>query len=70
MANPHRGEVKIELARLDGGEPEELALRPTIGAIVEVEEKLGLGLAGIIQRFSRPPVSYGLRDVLAIVLLG
>jgi hypothetical protein len=69
MANEHRGEVEIELARADGEERDKLALRPTFAAIIEIEQELGTGLAEVLSRFRDPP-RWGLRDVAAIVCAG
>lgn len=58
MANPLRGEVEIAL----GGET--LTLRPTFGAIMEIEDRLG----GIVPLASRAAAGdFGLRDVAVIV---
>jgi hypothetical protein len=68
-ANPHRGEVKIELLKASGEGIDHLVLRPTFAAIVEVEEALGTGMAEIVRRFLPPP-KFGIRDVAAIIYSG
>ena len=71
MANPHRGEVAVKLARLDDQEGlEELVLRPTFSAIIEIEDRLGTGLSELLERFRMAPPKYGVRDVTAIVTAG
>lgn len=59
MSNPHRGEIALELAG------RRVALRPTFEALAEVEEKLGLDLVPLAQRFAAKRV--GVRHLAAIV---
>ncbi len=59
MANKHRGEVDITLLG------ESWTLRPTFGALAEIEDATGLGLAAVVQRFASG--AFGIADV-AIVL--
>ena len=44
MANKHRGEVDITLLG------DFWTLRPTFGALAEIEDATGLGLAAVVQR--------------------
>lgn len=63
MANMHRGETSI---RLDG---EERVLCLTLGALAELEARLGAGdLVGLSERFAGGKVSA--RDLLAIIGAG
>ena len=62
MANPHRGEVEIEL----GGET--YILRPTFHALVEIEERLGEGIVALTSRLSRGDIR--LKDVATILHAG
>ncbi len=59
MANKHRGEVDITLLG------KTWTLRPTFGALAEIEDATGMGLAAIVQRFASG--AFGIADV-AIVL--
>src|SRR6185369_347186 len=62
MANPHRGEVKITLAG------QEYTLRPTFDALAQIENDLGMGMAGVTARFfSR---THGFREIESIVRNG
>jgi hypothetical protein len=61
MANPHRGEVEIQL----GGET--LTLVPTFEGIIEAEGKVG-GLSSIIVKFARQEA--GLKEIAALVYGG
>ena len=63
MTNIHRGEIAAEI----GGE--RLVLCLTLGALAELEERLGAGdLAGLAERFSEGKVSA--RDLTAIIGAG
>ena len=63
MANPMRGEVEIVL----GGERR--VCRLTLGALAELEAKLGTGsIVELVERFETGTV--GVRDVLAVVVAG
>lgn len=59
MANKHRGEVNITLLG------KTWTLRPTFGALAEIEDATGMGLAAVIQRFASG--AFSIEDV-AIVL--
>lgn len=52
-ANPHRGEVEVEL----GGKT--VLLRPSFAALVEIERRLGLGLVPLAQRLKAMEVGAG-----------
>ncbi|SFZ85875.1 Phage tail tube protein, GTA-gp10 [Devosia enhydra] len=63
MANSHRGEIAASI----GGEVRTLCL--TLGALAELEERLGAGdLAGLAERFGAGKVSA--RDLTAIIGAG
>jgi hypothetical protein len=63
MANPHRGEI----AAVIGGEEKTLCL--TLGALAELEARLGAGdLAGLAERFAGGRISA--RDLTAILGAG
>lgn len=59
-ANPHRGEVKVDLAG------REIVLRPTFEAMAEIETVLGERLVPITRRVGAN--NYGAMDFLAIIL--
>ncbi|MGE0270297.1 MAG: gene transfer agent family protein [Alphaproteobacteria bacterium] len=60
--NKYRGEVSIDL----GGR--EYILRPTFEVLVEIEERLGIGLLAIARKFMNR--EYGIRDVSIIIAAG
>ena len=63
MANSHRGEIAASI----GGEVRTLCL--TLGALAELEERLGAGdLTGLAERFGAGKVSA--RDLTAIIGAG
>ncbi|RMD92835.1 MAG: gene transfer agent family protein [Alphaproteobacteria bacterium] len=62
MANPWRGEVEITL---DG---ERRVMRLTLGALAELEERLGGDVVALVERFEQGRVSA--RDVAALILAG
>lgn len=60
--NPERGDVPV---MLDGNE---YILRPSFEALVEIEERLGMGLVPLARRFMDG--QFGIRDVTAVVAAG
>lgn len=62
MANPHRGEVEIDLAGMT------LTLRPTYEAIIEIEERTGRPLVGILRALVAGDLRH--RDLAIIIHAG
>ena len=62
VANPHRGEVKIEL----GGKA--YVMRPTFGAIAEIESRTGIGIADLAERAVRGRIK--MTEMAAVVTSG
>lgn len=60
-ANPLRGEIDLDLP---GGEP--VRLRPTIEALIDVEQRAGAGLVPLTRRFL--VAEFGLKDALAVIV--
>lgn len=52
-ANPHRGEASILLSSVDRPDGETYTLRPSMEAVVEVEEALGKNLVGVAAYVAR-----------------
>lgn len=61
-ANPHRGEVKIEL------EGQTLLMRPTFACLVEIEQGSGKPIMELVRRFADR--RFGFADVTAVVAAG
>jgi len=63
MANPYRGEVRLTV----GGQ--ELDMRLSLGALVELEEALGAdSLLGLVERFESG--AFSARDLLTLLAAG
>jgi len=65
-ANPHRGEVEIALPV--AGQARTFVLRPSYGALAEIEAALGCGLVALVRRMERE--DYGIVDLATIVTAG
>lgn len=62
MANKFKGELEVSL----GGK--KLTLRPTFEALVEIEDKAGVGLSSILRNFSK--AEWTLKQVAAVIYGG
>ncbi|MBI2235343.1 MAG: gene transfer agent family protein [Magnetospirillum sp.] len=60
--NKHRGDVAVTL----GGR--EYVLRPTFGALVEIEERLGMGLVPLARKVLEG--QFGFKEVATIIACG